>query len=244
MATVTSLHGKDAAADPLRAALAAAIEAAREAREAVARQRAAIEKTRSSIVAATKAVQTAQEGVEKAREAHAQALADAAATADAQAPASGVRAARQIVEDKEDELSALKGALAQLKAELPSWENAAREADIAVEATISAVLAPHAHALLERAAAIARDLSPLRGALLAILSDHPAQGADVVAFEKGRVPLSEVQNAARSFFHRVSAVDDKQAVDPWLQARERLRADPFAALSTSGFVPPPPNAVA
>ena len=140
-------------------------------------------------------------------------------------------------------LAAHEGALAELKSALPAWEAAAREADIAVETAISAVLAPHAHALLERAAAIARELAPLRGVLLALLSERPA--GDVLAFERGRAPLSEAQNAARSFLQRVSAVDDKQAVDPWRQARESLSRDPHAPLSLSDFVPsPPPSAAA
>ena len=72
--------------------------------------------------------------------AHAQALADAAA-GDAAPPISGMRAARQAVVDAQDEVEAAKGALAQLKGTLPDYEAELREAEIAVEAAISAILA-------------------------------------------------------------------------------------------------------
>jgi hypothetical protein len=222
MATVTSLNAKDTVADPLRVGLAHAIDDAREAREAVERHRAAIERTRSSLRVAEKTLTVAEKGVEEARAAHAQALADAAAS-DTTPPASGVQAARQLIVLAQDEIEALKGALAQLRADLPAWENAVREADIAVEAAISAVLAVKAQQVLDKAREIARGLSPLRNALAALLKDHPSGAADYLAFERGRKPLAETQAAVAAFFQTINAVDNKN--DTWKQAREALRED-------------------
>jgi chromosome segregation ATPase len=214
--------------DPLRAALAQALEDAAVARESVERQRAAIEKTRGSVRAAERAVTTAQEGVGKAREAHAQALADSASS-DTAPPASGMRAARQAVEDAQDEVEAAKGALAQLKQELPLWEGAAREADIAVEAAISAVLAVQVQPVLDRANGLLRELIPLRKTLFALLNDLPSAAGDVSAFERGRKPLAEMRAAVANLYTAAYFVDTSP-VDTWTSARAALRADPNAVL--------------
>jgi len=213
-------------ADPLRAALAQGIAAAAEARDAVQQQRAAIEKTRIAVREAERAVKAAEAGIQTARENHAAALADAAAS-DAAPPASGMRAARQAVEDAQDEVEAVKEALVQLKQNLPSFESTAREADIAVDEKISALLAVQVQQLLNKAREIASQLSPLRNALVAFLKDHPS-GADVLAFNRGRKPLADMEAEVRTFFHNLNAVDERH--DPWGAAREILRADPNAIL--------------
>src|SRR6516165_3493843 len=98
MAKITRLRETDgdqhAGADPLRAALAAAIVAAGEARQAVTRQKAGIERTRASMYAAAAAMEKVQEGVGKAQQDYADALAGASETPP---PSSGVRKARQAV---------------------------------------------------------------------------------------------------------------------------------------------------
>ena len=224
--------------DPLRAQLAQALEAAREAREVVDRQRAAIERTRSSVAAADKAVTVAEKGVEEARAAHAQALADAAA-GDAAPPISGMRAARQAVVDAQDEVEAAKGALAQLKGTLPDFEAELREADIAVEAEISKILAVAVQELMDQAAEIARELLPLRRALLAfVMNDSPPRVSDRLAFDRGRQPLREAQAAVDAFFQAYDSIEDSQ-IDVWAFARKQLRADPHAPLPD--VASPPPN---
>jgi hypothetical protein len=233
MAIVTSLRTKDGVADPLRAELAAAIKTAEEARAAADRQKAAIERTRSSRLRATAAVKVAEEGVGKAQEAHARAIADAAAD-DAAPPTSGMRAARQAVVDAQDEADALKAAVEELKARLPDFEAAAREADIAVEAAISAILAVQAQQLLAKADAIARELAPLRNALFALWKDNPSGTVDLLAFQRGRAPLAEVQTAVAAFSEAVNAIDKS---DLWEQARDALRSNAYAPLPD--FAPPP-----
>jgi hypothetical protein len=229
MRIVSSLQQKDAGADPLRVALAEALETARAAKEGVERQKAAIEKTRSSVRAAEAAVLTAEANVKKAQETHARAIADAA-TADDTIPISGIRAARQNVTDAEDQAAALMVALAQLRQDLSAWQADAREKEIAVEAAISAILAEAARKLIEKAAEIARELSPLRKALLAfVLNDRPPGVTDHLAFDRGREPLLEAQAAVDTFFQSFDGIEDKQ-FDLWTAVRKRLREDPHAPL--------------
>ncbi len=99
-------------------------------------------KTRGSLLDADLGL-TAEEGVKESRAAHARAIADAA-TADAAPKASGMRAARHAVTDAQEEIEAAKEALAQLRGDLPGLIEASGRADIAVEAAISAIPAPHA----------------------------------------------------------------------------------------------------
>jgi chromosome segregation ATPase len=213
--------------DPLRTTLAAALKEAAVAQRGVEQQRGGIERARAAVRAAEAAVKSAEKGVEEARQVHARAIADAA-TADAPPPASGVRAARQAVTDAQDELEAAKGALDQLKADLPGWEEAARTADVAVEAAISEILAPHAQALLAKVQELSRQLSPLRSALRALFETAPARADEYFAWDQGRRPLSAVLEAARSYFETANHIAG--CADPWRAARELLRADAFAEL--------------
>jgi hypothetical protein len=227
-------------ADPQRAALADALQVMEDAFAAVENHKAAIGRARLQVRAGEKAIKAAEEGVTKAQREYAGALADAAAT-DTPAPTSNIRVARQVVVDRTDELEAARLAFAQLKADLPGWENTAREAAITVEATISAILAVSALQLIERANEIARQLAPVRDALAALWSEKPSGAADYLAHERGHAPLVEAKAAAAVFFQTVKIIDDKHA-DIWLVARERLRSDPYAELPD--FAPPPPEAAA
>ncbi len=233
MATVTSLHTKDA--DPLRSELAEAIEHAREAQDAVARQRAAIERTRSSVIAAEKAVKTAEEGVPLAAAAYAQALADAAADETAP-PKSGVAAARLAVVDAQDEVEALKGALAQLKADLPGLQESALAEEVEVDSAISAVLLVPARALYERTSTLELELEPLRQALATLLKDRMPEAGDALAHQRGRAPLNEVYAGIMKF-----GAWRAGGPDLWTVARQRLRENAFAALPDD-FAPPPSDA--
>ena len=179
--------------------------------------------TRIRVAAAKKAVQVAEAGVGKAQRDYASALADAAAD-DAAPPMSGMRAARQAVVEAQDSVAADEGALAQLKGTLPDFEAEFREAEIAVEAEISKILAVAVQNLIEKATEIARELSPLRKALLAfVMNDFPPRVSDRLAFDRGRQPLREAQNSVDAFFQAYDAIEDRQ-VDFWAVARRKICA--------------------
>ena len=236
--TVTTLKTARREDNPPRAELAEAIETACEAREGVDRQRKGIERARKAVSAAEAKVKAAEKGVQEAQQAHAYAIADAA-TADGPLPASGVRAARQAVVDAADEVEAAQGALAQLKATLPDFEAELREADIAVEAEISKIFAEAVRKLMDQAAEIARELLPLRRALIAfVMNDSPPRVSDRLAFDRGRQPLREAQNSVDAFFQAYDSIEDLQ-IDVWAVARKQLRADPHAPLPDVAL--PPPN---
>jgi hypothetical protein len=216
--------------DALRAALASALQAQVKSDEAVSRQRAGIDRARGGVRAAEAAAKDAEKAVTKAREAHAEAIAAAAAN-DAAPPASGVRAARQAQVDSEDEVEAAKAALDQLRGDLPTVEAAAREANIAVEAAINAILAPHARQLLAKGMELKCQLAPVVAVLSALSNDTPAgkphdQYLDAAKMHK---PLAEVRKDDQAFFETFNKFD-RGGADPWVSARERLRADPDAAL--------------
>ena len=226
-------HGDTEAADLLRAELARAIAAAKEAKDAVTRQRLAIDRARAAVRVAEKQVEAANEAVVEARQNHAKDLAAAAAT-DAPAPASKIRAARQAVVDAEDEVAATKDALDALKAKLPEVEATAKEREIAIDVAISgAIMAPAAERLLERARAIRQQLSPLKQILRQIFSDDPARGTttndDYLHAVRRQAPLAEVRLAVDAFLREGDA-GVAAAENPWRAYRERLHTDPYAAL--------------
>jgi len=221
-------------ADPLRTALAQAIEQAREARESVENHRAAIEKTRIAVREAERAVKAAEAGIQTARENHAAALADAAGS-DAAPPASGMRRARQAVEDAGDHLESSKLALAQLKQELPLWEGAAREAGIKVEETISLILAPCAKRLLERCRDLVRPAAKARLALIDFANDQPSSagaGADFLAVSRGLKPLDAVLEEITNFLANIWRDDvGRDDAAPWAaRVRAALRENAQAPL--------------
>ena len=217
-------------ADPLRETLVAARSEAADAQQALERQRGAIERTRDAVRAAKKTALAAEENITKAAEDYATALANAAA-AETAVPTGGVQAARQAVVDAQDQLDALQAALAQLRADLPGWENAVRQAEIAVESAISAILLPSVYQLLDRASEVRDQLRPLRKALLAFINEPPPNGFDHSSFDRGQKPLGEVRQAVMSFLSTMWKDDERQACDnPWRSIRELLRADPYAML--------------
>ena len=218
-----------APADSARTALAATIKQAGEAHEAMARHRRAIEKTRAEAKTAEKLIKTAEEGIEEAKQSYADALAAAAAT-DAPAPVSRIREARQRVVDCTDEAAAKRDALQKLNLATRDYEHEARQADIAVEAAISAVLAQQVQALVNKGREIARHLAPIWQTLLAHLADNTATGVvDVAAFQKGRGPLVGIEKEVRELLYSANAINEKQP-NPWHAARVLLRADPYSPL--------------
>jgi|SRR5487761_1822875 hypothetical protein len=232
--TLSAVNNKlRSSGDPLRDALVAALREARESNEAVRRQREAIEQIRGRVFGELPAAaKKAQEAVEAAQRDYAVALADAAANGSAP-PASGVKAARQAVQDAQEEVDAQKAALAQLRADLPAWENDAREKQIVVEKAISLILAREVQPLLERARKILREFIPYRILFNALvrgssISSHEGK-ADAIAIRRGHEPFDEATRALNQFLQEARAVDDRFP-DIWQETRERLRADPYAAL--------------
>jgi len=216
-----------------RSAFIAALEAMKEANNLLARQKAGIDRARALVRAAEAAVDESEKGVVQAREEHADAIAQASAD-DVAPPASNVRAARAAKTAAEDELEAAKAAHAKLKADLPAYEANARAATVAVNSAISAIMVPHARALLSKAIALKNALSPAVSQLYALLfSDTPGgrpfhEQGDAV---KGQAPLAEVLKEIEIFFETFAKFDRTGVNDPWARAREQLRADPYAELN-------------
>jgi len=108
-----------------------------------------------------------------------------------------------------------------------------REKNIAVEFVISEILARELRALIDLAEQTLMPFWPLRrvllGALLSSLTDRTASG-DSVAFDEGRRPLYDAAKAVDTLFAPLRSSIDSALSDPWQIARERLRADPHAAL--------------
>ena len=151
-ATVTVLPVASGVSEPLREELRSALAAEDGARRDVERAHVAIGRTRSALRAIEVKRKTAAEEIEKARVAHAEALAEAAADDDLPPPPSAVRRAKEAAADLAEEIDALREALSKLKAELPLWQGELRERTVAVESSISAILKPHAEALLSKVA--------------------------------------------------------------------------------------------
>ncbi len=236
MGSISLIKPQQEAAEPMRVALAALLQEMGDAFAAVEKHKAAIERARFNVRSGEKLVKAAEEAVTTAQRTYADELA-AAASDDAASPPSGFRAARQDVINAQDELEAGKLAYAQLKADLPSWENAARESDVAVEAAISAILAVSARQILDRAYELGRQLTPLKNILAALWNERAPTTAEYQAFDRGRRPLAEAKASAATFFQAIKMIDDKS--DIWRVARERLRADPFCELPD--LDPPAPN---
>lgn len=225
--------------DPLREALATALKEANEAHQSVERQRAAIGKTCFSLREAERSVKTAEDGVEKAIEAHAQELAAAAAD-DVALPPSQIRLARQSVVDAQDEAAALKVALAQLKADLPLWEDAAHAADVEIDRRISEILVAPARALVARAVQLEAELAPLRHSLATLRNDRiPKTTVDSASHERSRAPLKEVTDGLMKFGAWCASGPDR-----WAAAREALRRDPQAPLGDFTIPPTVPSDIA
>jgi hypothetical protein len=230
--TVTALKAPQTTrrdADPLRTALAAALREAAEARESVENHRAAIDRTRVAVRDAEKAVAAAEAGIQTARQNHAAALADASSS-NAAPPASGMRKARQAVEDAQDHLESTKIALGQLKQDLPSWEAASREASIAIDRLISQILDAKIQKMVDQGNEIFRQLAPFRRVLMPFWHDRPSGVVDVQGWELGRQPLAAAKTAARAFIRDLLNAHDVEQSDPWEAAREKLRHDPNAPL--------------
>jgi hypothetical protein len=216
-------------ADPLRAALANAIEKAGKAREAVTRQRAGVDRVQREVWAGASRIEAAEKAVEDAREAHVEAIAGAAAS-DHAMPASKVGAAQRAVAKAREEVDANRQALARLRDGLGFLEGDLRAADTAVEAAISAVLAPIGERVTLRARDLLAQLAPFKAAAVAlwVADPQPTEIDASIAHEVSRRPLQPARKAAQEFLNSLAEIDRTPNV--WAIARERLRKDADAAL--------------
>ena len=200
-----------------REALVAALSETRQAQQQLEQQRGAIERTRTAMHAQKKLVLAAEENIAKAQEDYACALANAA-TSDTAAPTGGVQAARQAVLEANDKMEALKSALTQFRADLPAYESVVRQANMAVEQAISAILLPCVLRLLDMASRVRDQMRPLRKALILFITEPSGSGHS-----------TEIRQEIATFLSTIWRDDDEACDNPW-SIRARLRADPYTPL--------------
>jgi hypothetical protein len=219
-----------AKSDP-RVALANAIREAGKARRALEQRKAGIERLWAEMREGEAQIERLRKTARKAEATHIDAIAKAAALEKA-APASGVPAARQAVTVAEDHLAALRAARQKIEADMPLFEKDAINADIEIDWLISLILVPLAERLIARGQQIAAQLAPLRNSLAALWveASRPQAWEAAAAFDAGRKPLAQTRESIEAFLRETHVVE-RSVPDPWLAARERLRADPNAALT-------------
>ena len=232
--------------DPARAALAQALADLAAAKQNVERHEAATRKTWRAMREAETAIAKAEKGIEEAQAEQGHVLVDAAAADDDDPPPpSGmVRLARQSRDDAVDELAALKSARDQLRRTLPDFEAEVRTADDAVEAAVSAILAPIVADLTARLEKLIREAMPLRELLHGLSDAH----ADRLVSWAGRRPIEAELDAARKIVWApsIDSVNVLAAFDgPWKAARAALRASPDADIGdlVAPVSPRPPAAL-
>jgi tRNA A37 N6-isopentenylltransferase MiaA len=217
--------------DPLRAALASKLEAARAARQAADNQTQAVSRAKTVIYKLQQKITTAESDIKDARAAYAADIASATAD-DTEPPASsGVRSAKRILEDLNEEFEAAVSAHAALKTELPLWQQAAVAAEVAAHQVVSQILEVHARRLVETAREIQRRFLPVKQALIQLVNnDTRAPFSDFLAGERSQKPLETVRAEAMNVIQTRQWVDI-QADNPWRIAREQLLADPYAEVN-------------
>lgn len=229
----------DLKGDPLRVALADAIDASR-------KTDAAIESRRGAIVRATELVEKAERGLEAAsamvadaRGRHAQAVAEAAAGGTPPSSPSTMRAARVAEVDAQDEVDAAKSALAQLEGGLPNLQEHAVRAESKVRAAVNAVVASAAKPFLEETRELQAELVAKR-AILQFLRHYEANDETsddptlaVILADERKAPLAELHDLIDKFLaQNPLTATNEEAVAAWRQAREKLMRDAGAALPT------------
>jgi hypothetical protein len=237
MAKVTRLRetvdgDERACADPLRNALAAAIEAAGKSRAVLEKRRAAARRLSSEAAETEERIEALTKAVTMAEAAHLDAIAEAAASG-APVPASGVPKAREAVVVAQDHVDTLRAARRKVEANMPDWEADVAAADAEVERLISAILAPHVAKLVAEAQEAARRLAPYQALLLALVQDHrdwPTEWALQRAFDEGRKPVDAVAAEASATLRGIREYEMMDG-NPFKAAREALREDPMAELN-------------
>ena len=166
--------------DPLRTALAAAIEAEAEANRAVDSARENLERGKKALDAVHSSLNNARTMVERARERDGRAAA-ASIRRSASAPADAsktVRGARLRVQELEDDVEIAEAAIGRLQDDLVQAEAAVQWAVVDRLAATNAALAPLCRALVDRAREAARDLAVAKALLLELLNDPASKMPD------------------------------------------------------------------
>lgn len=158
-------------ADQLRRELREQIEVAASAAEAVERAKAAITRAWRASRAADAVIAEREAGVETALTEHHGAIAAAHTVGEASPAPTRVRIAKQAVEDAKEDAEDHIVAHRNLKAELPTLQAAARDAETQVDATISAILVGPAEHLVEQAEELVAKLEPIAQALRSLVLD-------------------------------------------------------------------------
>lgn len=231
------------AADPLRAALAAAIEAKASADRAAEVGRAAVARATRLAGEADAALEKATAIVDRARERQADAAADAAITGASPPPASVIHTARAAETEARDALEAAQTALARVRARLPELEEAGRHAGNQLHAAVNAILAPVAVRILAEAERLkSQYISTIT--LLRFLRcpedfSNPNSHREITRDVKEReAPLADIAEASNNFLSRCfdrGALDGWKrdpALDPWREFRDRLMSDADAIMPT------------
>jgi hypothetical protein len=184
---VSALKQQRPPADPLRAALAEAIENEGEAKKAVEHNKSALHKTRRAIGEVEVAISKAEKGIEEARLEAAAGFVDTAGDDDDVTPVNDMlRLARVTLADSRDTLETLKLARDQLRQELPDLEAAVKSAGYVVDDCISAILAPIAAGLIDRLRALVAQADPLRLCLPASTMRMPIETSPGTARGRSR----------------------------------------------------------
>jgi hypothetical protein len=205
-----------------RAALVAAIEAAKAAKETLDKHNAAIGKLRKQNFQIVDRLKRAEVTITDARARHVTALA-AAAVRDEAAPVSGVPAAQQAADDLRHELEANTDALNVLRQQTPDLEVASMQADADVEMEISRVLQPIASALIARRNALTAQLETVQDSLVQMLNSDAIAPAD----RDYRIKRTRLIDFVRPGLNEQRAPVSGAGPD-WRAIRAALRADPGA----------------
>jgi hypothetical protein len=212
--------------------LKAAIKEAQSARRAVNRQKEAVSRLFAQQVAAEAAIPAAEKEVAASRDRYIEAVAAAAASGGVGDPVSTEAEAMASLAFKRDKIHTLRAARKVVEDEMEGWEEQVVEADTEVERLISLIIADHVAILIAEAEELERRLRPYRAALMAFTRDHtdrPREWHLQASFDKSRAPLQETADQIWGFFRELRQCDAGPD-NPWKAIRERLRANPEAAI--------------
>jgi hypothetical protein len=209
--------------DPLRAALAAAIEAEAEARSAVDTADENLKRGHAVVAAAEAQLESARKLVENARARDVRAMSATIRnkSAGASPDATMTRQARAAVQEKEDNLDVAQGSIARLEQDVSESETALLWAIVERTAAANAALVPTCRELLDRARDARRVLAVSKASLAELLNertkDVPAFGDDMLgrinAREQVTAPLSALRSEAGHLYLAVTTDAERAAAD-------------------------------
>jgi hypothetical protein len=232
-------------ADPLRANLASAIEAEREANATVVLANDNLRKGHEALEAGKADLERARVLIERAKERDGRAAA-ASIRKSAGAPADAsktVRGERLRAQEIEDDIEIAEAAIGRLSEDLISAIAEERRACVDRLAAANWAIAPICRALVDRAREAARDLAVAKALLIELLND-PARGipefsdaalARIRAVEQITAPLAGLRAEAEAATGRNSTDEDRAAVETALAAMQSF----VAKLAVDATAEPP-----